>query len=391
MVILFKGTDISKNYAPQALALCAGLAATKYLKKTLILQLTTKYPVEEFVIGKRVSEQTIDDRKYIFEDTGMDSLTRRAGVKTFTASHFANAVIPAVSSENLLDILKVSKKVESDVAREIIQEPESVGAIIKSATKIYDNIFVLCDGKQKSVVEAVLPYVDKTVTCISQGKKEEITAPFASGSYLLVTNYDYKSQYSVHHMQKLYGSKKVYIMPYNVDFKDYYTNENMIQYILSNTEPEKSDYSYHLITEMSKLTRALINDEETEEDEFRFSFKTFDRFISEPVLLSGRNAKIEVTDKKFLRPSKTYVHVNTKEEFTEEKESLKALDKKKAKKEKSERRKEERRLKKEEAKKAKEARKSQKAKNKGSEKTDKGTKADTSHPVFGKNLARKEA
>ncbi|MBP3280309.1 MAG: hypothetical protein J6M44_15285, partial [Butyrivibrio sp.] len=97
MVILFKGTDKSKNYSPQALLLCAGLSATKYLKKTLVLQLTTKYPVEKYLIGKRVSEQSIDDKKYIFEDTGMDSLTRRAGVKTFTNSHFANAVMPAVS------------------------------------------------------------------------------------------------------------------------------------------------------------------------------------------------------------------------------------------------------------------------------------------------------
>ena len=162
MVILFKGTDKAKNYAPQALSLCAGLAATKYLKKTLVLQLTTKYPVEKYLIGKRVGEQSIDDNKYFFEDTGMDSLTRRAGVKSFTNSHFANAVVPAVSSDNLFDILKVSKKVEADVEREVIQEPESVGAIIRSAERIYDNIFILCDGKADKVVKAVLPYVNKT-------------------------------------------------------------------------------------------------------------------------------------------------------------------------------------------------------------------------------------
>ena len=277
MVILFKGTDKAKNYAPQALSLCAGLAATKYLKKTLVLQLTTKYPVEKYLIGKRVGEQSIDDNKYFFEDTGMDSLTRRAGVKSFTNSHFANAVVPAVSSDNLFDILKVSKKVEADVEREVIQEPESVGAIIRSAERIYDNIFILCDGKADKVVEAVLPYVNKTVTCIPQGKKEEITAPGAANNYFLITNYDYKSQFSARHMQKVYGAKKMYIMPYNVDFKDYYTNENMIQFILSNTEPEKSDYSYHLITEMSKLTKVLIGDEEDDDDTFRFNSKTFSR------------------------------------------------------------------------------------------------------------------
>ncbi|WP_044931969.1 hypothetical protein [Butyrivibrio sp. AC2005] len=343
MVILFKGTDKSKNYAPQAISLCAGLAATKYLKKTLLLQLTTKYPVEKYLIGKRVGEQSIDDNKYIFEDTGMDSLTRRAGVKSFTESHFANAVVPAVSSENLFDILKVSKKVEGDVAREVIQDPESVGAIIRSAERIYDNIFVLCDGKAGKVVEAVLPYIDRTVTCISQGKKEEISAPSSESSFLLVTNYDYKSQFSAHHMQKVYGVKKIYTMPYNVDFKDYYTNENMIQFILSNTEPEKSDYSYHLISEMSKLTKALIDEEEMEEDSYRFTKKTVARYANEKAVLDGDNVKVEVTEKEFLKPSKTLVHVSVNEKFKEEEEpsrEITELDPKKLKKIKAEKRKE---------------------------------------------------
>ncbi len=344
MVILFKGTDVSKNYAPQALSLCAGLSATKYLKKTLVLQLTTKYPIERYVIGKRISDQSIDDKKDLFEDTGMDSLTRRAGVKTFTATHFANAVVPAVSSESLFDILKVSKKVEADVATEIIKEPESVGTIINSAKKIYDNIFVLCDGKRGDVINAVLPYMDKSVTCISQGKKEEITAPSCDDNYFLVTNYDYKSQYSSHHMQKLYGVKKLFVMPYNVDFKDYYTNENMIQYILSNTEPEKSDYSYHLISEMAKLTKTLIGGEDTEEDPYRFTKKTVARYAKEKVLLDGDNVKIEVTEKEFLKPSKTLVHVSATEKFKEDEGSsekeITELDPKKLKKIKAEKRKE---------------------------------------------------
>ena len=393
MVILFKGTDKAKNYAPQALLLCAGLAATKYLKKTLVLQLTTKYPVEKYLIGKRVGEQSIDDNKYIFEDTGMDSLTRRAGVKSFTNSHFANAVVPAVSSDNLFDILKVSKKVEADVEREVIQEPESVGAIIKSAERIYDNVFILCDGKADKVVEAVLPYVDKTVTCISQGKKEEITAPCTANSYYLVTNYDYKSQFSARHMQKLYGAKKMYIMPYNVDFKDYYTNENMIQFILSNTEPEKSDYSYHLITEMSKLTRVLIGDDEEDDDKFRFNSKTFTRLVQEPKVLSGGNARIEVTEKKVLRPSKTLVHVSVNEEFQEEPESetVEALDPKQLKKLKAEKKKEERRLKKEEAKKIREEKKAEKARIKEQKKSGKEIKEETEGHMFERGLERKEA
>ncbi len=318
MVILFKGTDKCDNNAPQAVSLCAGLSATKYLKKTLILQFTTRYPVEKFLIGKRISDESLDDNRYFFEDTGMDSLTRRAGVKTFTETHFANAVIPAISSERLFDIMKVSKKTETDVSMEIVKDPEAFGTIIKSARKIYDNIFILCDGKEVSVVDAVLPYTDKSVTCIKQGKKEEVSTKDVKDSMYLLTDFDYKSQFSAHYMQKLYNAGKIFVMPYNVDFKDYYTNENMIQYILSNTEPEKSDYSYHLISEMVKLTKKLLDEDDYIDEEFKFTKKTVKRYAVEKKVLSGRNVKVEVTEKKLFRPSKTLVHISEDGKFKEE-------------------------------------------------------------------------
>ena len=215
--------------------------------------------------------------------------------------------------------------------------------------------------------------------------KEEISAPASESNYFLVTNFDYKSQFSARHMQKLYGAKKVYIMPYNVDFKDYYTNENMIQFILSNTEPEKSDYSYHLITEMSKLTRVLIGDEDEDDDEFKFNPKSFTRLIQEPKTLTGGNAKIEITEKKFLRPSKTLVHVSVEEEFAPEPEDKTAnLNPKQLKKLKAQK-------KKEEAKKAREEKKAEKARIKEQKKHGKEKKAETSAPLFGRVPARKEA
>lgn len=310
MVILFKGTDKSQNLAPQALALCAGLSSTKYLKKTLVMQLTTKYPIENYLIGKKIHDQNIVQQQYTFEDTGMDSLTRRAGITSFNKSHFANAVIPAVSSENLLDILEISKKNENDVEREIINNPTTIGTIIKSAKKIYDNIFVLVDGKSAELIEKIIPYIDKSVTCVMQGKKEETTAPSSEDNYYLVTDYDYKSVYSASQMVTIYESKKLFTMPYNVDFKDAYTDENMLQYILHNINPEKSDYSYHLITEMSQMVYILTENEDVEKDEYKFTRRTFQRSIAKPIRLEEENVDVEITEKKFLKKSKTLVHVS---------------------------------------------------------------------------------
>lgn len=325
MVILFKGTDKSKNNAPQALALCAGLCAINYFKKTLVLQLTAKYPIENYVMGKRKMDEEIKEGMYLFEDTGMDSLTRRVGVTSFTEDHFANAVVPAVKSEHLFDILEVSKKQESDLEREILSNPMEIGSIISSAKKIYDNIFVLANGKNPKVIEAVLPFMEKSVTCVSQGIREKISAPDCADHFFLVTNYDYKSTYSIHQMMKLYGDKKTFIMPYNVEFKDHYTNDSMIQFLLHNNVPEKNDSSFHLISEMDKFTKILLNEETFETDEFRFVSTTVERFLSKKSLVKGKDVVIVEKPKKLFSPAKKEVHVSRDKKHPIEEEAYDLL------------------------------------------------------------------
>lgn len=319
MIILFKGTDKSKNNSPQALALTAGILATKFYKKTLVLQLTLNYPVENYLIGKRLNDENIDDKSYLFEDSGIDSLIRRVGVASFRKEHFANAVTPAVDTDNLLDILNVSKKTEEDLLRELENNPTIVGTILKAAVKIYDNVLVLASGKHHKLISGILPYIDKTVTCIPQSVKEEIIADSTENSCYLITNYDYKSSYGVRQMEKIYGGK-MFTMPYNVDFKDYYTNNNMLQYILHNISPQPEDYSYHLIGEMTKFVGYLIDEEEYEDRTFKFSIKTLDRILDEQYTLNGSDVKIDETPGGFFKKAKKEVHVRNRHNLSIETE-----------------------------------------------------------------------
>lgn len=309
MVILFKGTDKSKNYAPQAVALCAGLSATKFYKKTLVIQLTSRYPVEDYLIGKKKSELSIDNRAYLFEDSGIDSLMRRVGVAAFRKEHFANAVTAAVNSENLFDILDVSKKTEEDLIRELEATPTIVGAIIKAATKIYDNIFVLVNGRNADLIKEIIPYMEKTVTCIPQSIKEEINAESTEDNCYLITNYDYKSAYGIRQMTKFYGGK-MFTMPYNVDFKDYYTNNNMLQYILHNISPKPEDYSFHLISEMTKLCEYLLDVEEYEDNSLQFSVRTLKRIYEPETQYTGSNVEISEHSGGFFKAKVTDIHIN---------------------------------------------------------------------------------
>ena len=309
MVILFKGTDKSKNFSPQALALSAGISATKYYKKTLVMQLTTKYPIENYLIGKKIKERNIGDNAYLFEDTGIDSLIRRVGVAQFRHEHFANAVTPVTNSENLLDILNVSSQTEDDLIREIEKNPTIIGTIVKAASKIYDNIFILVNGKNHNLIKGIISYIDKTVTCIPQSVKEDIIADSTENNCYLITNFDYKSSYGVRQMEKIYGGK-MFTMPYNVDFKDYYTNNNMLQYILHNISPEPGDYSFHLISEMTKLTGYLIDEEEYEDKSFKFSIRTLERILDPETPFAGFNVEINDVPGGFFKKGYTDIHIN---------------------------------------------------------------------------------
>lgn len=313
MVILFKGTDVSDNYAPEALAMCAGLSATKFLKKTLVIQLTSKRPVQQLLIGKRLKDQRINGQMYLFEDTGLDSLTRRAEITSLNVTHFDNACIPCLSSENLFDILEESKKIDSDVIREFTENPNLFSIIIKAAKNIYDNIFVLVDANATEMIDALLPFIDKTVTCIPQGNKEEITAKSTEKHCFLVTDFDYKSTYSVRTMIKTYFAKKMYIMSYNVELKDSSRNQDMINFVLHNSNPDKSNYNYRVISDLTKFVEQLLEYEEKEEKEYLCDYNRFTRRFNTAVILDGSRCEIEETPKKLFNKSKKNVHMTDNE------------------------------------------------------------------------------
>lgn len=268
MVTLFKGTKVSKNNAPQAMALCAGIAAVIDFNKTLIVQLTTKCPVEEYILGKRQKENEINDNRRHFVDNGIDNLMRHAGLTQMTDRHFRNAVLPAVDSDNLFDILPISQKPEAEAVENFIEEFDKLSCVIADAKKIYANIFILADDKDHELIKKVLPLIDNVVTCIGQGAVEEREIDLdGKEEFLLVNEYDYKSTYSDKSIAKAYGVKKVYVMAYNVEFKDAYTDRDLIRYIIHNgSDADKSNASFRIMKDMIAFTRIVTHVNAPEED-----------------------------------------------------------------------------------------------------------------------------
>ena len=267
MVIVFRGTQRGKNNAPQALAICAGISATVYKQKTLVVQLTPTCPIEEYLIGKQLSAIEITAERYSFEDSGIDSLFRRKNISKFEKNHFDNAIVPLVTAERLFDVMKVSKKPSADFERDIEMNEDLVKKIILNAKSFYENIFVYVSGKSELQTKLAGTFADKTVCCLQQGKVEKILEKEQVTNYLL-TNFNDQSVFSKKVIAKNYGinANKLHVMPYNVVFHDYYTAGNALQFILHNNKCNPDDFNYSLMNSMNNFFDILFERKEEEEE-----------------------------------------------------------------------------------------------------------------------------
>lgn len=269
MIIAFRGTSRGKNNAPQALALCAGISATMFKQKTIVIQLTPTCPIEDYLIGKQLAALEITAESYSFDDSGIDSLFRRRNISKFEGEHFDNAVVPLVTAERLFDVLKISKKPASEFDTDIINNPDTVKKIIKDAADIYDNVFVYVNGKSEEIIKITEAIVDKTVICLHQGKKENIIRQ-ESATEFLISPYNNQSTFSRKVIAKMYNIplKNTHEMPYNVVFHDYYTSGNALQFVLHNSKCSEDDVNYEIMNSMREFVEILLDRKVADDEEF---------------------------------------------------------------------------------------------------------------------------
>lgn len=309
MIILFRGTDKSKNNAPHALAVCASISAIRFAQKTLILQLMTKHTIENLLVGKRLRNATIKAMEFDFEDTGIDALLRRVETQRLSKEHFDTSCLPALNSENALDIAEVSKK--ADFQKELLSKEDELKDLLRYAADVYDNIFILADGKDHEQLKIVNPLVDCSVTCVPQGNKEIYAEP-AEKNYFLVTDFDRNSTYNVRYMKRQYNAANMNIMPYNVGFKDAYNTGTALQYILSNNQVDSTDANRFFVESMQKLTEKLMEGTVEAQPELTFQ-KRKAPVMKPPVLEDYGDAEVTVSTKKkgfLFKKNVTEVHVS---------------------------------------------------------------------------------
>jgi len=229
MIVTFRGTIKSKNNAPAYLSASAVSSANNFSMKTVVLQFMNAYPVEQLLTGQKRETQGV------FMATGMDELFRRAITQGLDKDKFKLALTPMFEQEGMLDIAAVHTN--EDLYNTIIKNQQAIAVIIDIAQEIYDNVFILLDGKDKEQIEmldnALKNKNHMTIICIPQGNEQSIICDADENITYVVSEYDRRSSFSVSYFKKIY--KKVIPIPYNVSFKDACMKERALTYCMNNS------------------------------------------------------------------------------------------------------------------------------------------------------------
>ena len=305
MVIMFRGTNISRNNAPQTLALFAGLTVVKFGRKTLILQLSTNYSVEEYLIGKQIKDQAIQSEINMFDDVGIDAMLRRVETQKIDAKHFSTFCQELYAEPNMFDLALRSKK--EDFEEEIVTRERDITKLLGYAKEVYDDIYILVDGKKDKLVGILNKLVDKSFICVPQGNVQEYAA-MSDHSTILVTNFDSRSSYDLKSMQKRYGVGEIASIPFDVSFHDFCCSKNLIRFIMTNDKVGPWDDNYALFSSVSSIIEKIHDGELMELGEPAFIFKekaAKEEKDEKKIRYSDQNVRKEVRRKGIFRKRET--------------------------------------------------------------------------------------
>lgn len=263
MKVMFQGAHSSDNSVMKACSVAAIMSSARYNRKTLVLQLTgsDNIDVEKYMIGKDMDEElqlNEANEVYRINDKGIDALIRRATTAKLTKDHFDSSCIPLLEYENMLDIASMSQK--KDFVDNITVK--DIRIILKYADDVYDNIFLILDGKNQLVMQEILELCDVYVTCLAQTPRKETFNTFESKRMLhLVTDYDNASAYSALYLKRMYKAKKIYLLRQNTEFKDSCLEGTLLKFMLKNVNNANGDDNYAFMKSITELMDGIMDKE----------------------------------------------------------------------------------------------------------------------------------
>ena len=307
MIISVRDSQNSTLDAAALTALLAGMTAIIKSKKTLAIQLTnaTENSVVNVLAGQALRDNSIKEM-YSFTDEGLDSLLLRSETVELNKEHYDECVTPLLEKENMLDVLKPTKKIEF---KEIFSI-ELLQNILTNTKNVYDYVYVMLPNDDKDIISEVTALTDEDLILIPQGKKVPVNTDNKK-TYLVIKDFEPTSKFDESSMKKKYGVKKLYYIMHNVSYKDALISENLLDFLLVNKKTIKEDDNYSFTASVRALIdRYVLDKDDDEEEEELSSTKEKDILTAEEMDIIPESAIQEVTVRKGLFGKKKKIMVN---------------------------------------------------------------------------------
>lgn len=268
MIVMYQGTNLAHNNAIEVACIGATMSAAKYNRKTLLLQLTgmNEKSVEDVLIGKEKKENEILTEAFRYSDVGIDALLRRASTSKLTKEAFDKTCSPLLKKhENMLDIASITQQTDFELNLSV----KDVRTVFKHAKEVYDNVFVILDGTNTAIMQEMLELADIYVTCFPQKPVKEEFNQFTKENQRaikLITDYETESAYSMMYLKKLYGDKKIYILPHNSKYRDNCMAGTLLNYILKNMNDTKEDDNFTFMRHVIEMMEGIMGKEDWNEE-----------------------------------------------------------------------------------------------------------------------------
>lgn len=242
MITTFISSTLSDGFMAACCACaCAFQSAYGQSLKTLILQFSRNYPAEYILLGRDGRDAGARAAGAMDEDSGMEALLRKTRSFSLHEEDFDMFCKHTMSgSGNQLDVASIPRL--SDFRDEVVADRDSIKKLFQGADKVYDLVYVIADGKDETLCNALCDASDMAIVCVPQGAFQPSYGAEDKKTYL-ITSFDERSRYNVNRMKKIYQvpDSRIFTLPYNVGFLDAGRDEMLIRFLYTNQAGKKED------------------------------------------------------------------------------------------------------------------------------------------------------
>ena len=289
MIAVFHSPVIGQAGCNSAVAAIASVAASKFKKRVLVLQLRDNVtPIEKILFNRELESKSIKNEENNFEQAGIDALLARVGASKMKKEDFENFAVNTITQNDNLTIIGATKKTSIEAELETASYSNVVQLLDNADTLgSYDWIFVSAPSTNSNFTQVLLNSQNLnilSVICVPQNmmiikrehqnkrldglfsKKTSDISTKTCKKCMLIGNFDVDSKYSPRNIAAGYGYRqdKICSILHDAHYKDALSQGDLYNFIMKNLENDIDDdiysFSKYLVEATGKILTQDIRD-----------------------------------------------------------------------------------------------------------------------------------